>query len=275
MAKASWRSSDRWLWCTLVSAILLTLLMTFLLLFAFNFDQHDVSQLIQNEKVDGLGERGKQWMEVISWEPRIFIYHNLLSNEECEYLIELALPHMQQSMVLDKSTGRNKSSRQRTSSGMFLRRGHDSIIQVIEKRIADFTFIPIEHGEGLQILHYEVGQKYDPHYDHFHNADRIATVLMYLSDVEEGGETVFPLAKNTMNSISRSSNLSECGKMGLSVKPKKGDALLFWSLRPDGSLDTRSLHSEAHFQSFSLFIYFLKFYRRGSSCESCSKNMSL
>ncbi|XP_039141417.1 probable prolyl 4-hydroxylase 3 [Dioscorea cayenensis subsp. rotundata] len=246
MAKASWRSSDRWLWCILVSAVLLTLLMTFFLLFAFNFDQDDVSELIHNEKVDGIGERGEQWMEVISWEPRIFIYRNLLSNEECEYLIKLSLPRMQQSTVIDKNTGGNISSRQRTSSGMFLKRGHDSIIQAIEKRIADFTFMPIEHGEGLQILHYEVGQKYDPHYDHFHNADRIAdriaTVLMYLSDVEEGGETVFPLAKNTMNSVSRSSNLSECGKMGLSVKPKKGDALLFWSLKPDGSLDTTSLH---------------------------------
>lgn len=33
--------------------------------------------------------------------------------------------------------------RVRTSSGMFLRRGQDKIIRDIEKRIADFTFIPV------------------------------------------------------------------------------------------------------------------------------------
>lgn len=26
----------------------------------------------------GLGKRGAQWMEVISWEPRAFVYHNFL-----------------------------------------------------------------------------------------------------------------------------------------------------------------------------------------------------
>jgi hypothetical protein len=26
----------------------------------------------------GLGERGAQWTEVISWEPRAFVYHNFL-----------------------------------------------------------------------------------------------------------------------------------------------------------------------------------------------------
>ena len=33
--------------------------------------------------------------------------------------------------------------------------------------IADFWLFSAEHGEGLQILHYEVGQKYEPHFDYF------------------------------------------------------------------------------------------------------------
>jgi hypothetical protein len=44
-----------------------------------------------------------------------------------------------------------------------------------------------EHGEGLQVLHYEAGQKYEPHFDYFHDdfntkngGQRIATLLMYL-----------------------------------------------------------------------------------------------
>ncbi|RWR92379.1 putative prolyl 4-hydroxylase 3 isoform X2 [Cinnamomum micranthum f. kanehirae] len=198
---------------------------------------------------EGSGERGEQWTEVLSWEPRAFIYHNFLSKDECEYLIELAKPHMHKSTVVDSQTGQSKDSRVRTSSGMFLRRGQDKIIRNIEKRIADFTFIPVEHGEGLQILHYEVGQRYEPHYDYFldqfntkNGGQRIATVLMYLSDVEEGGETVFPSANANYSSVPWWNELSECAKKGLSVKPKMGDALLFWSMRPDASLDPSSLH---------------------------------
>lgn len=191
----------------------------------------------------------EKWTEVISWEPRAFLYHNFLSKEECEYLINLAKPHMHKSTVVDSATGKSKDSRVRTSSGTFLPRGRDKIIRDIEKRIADYTFIPVEHGEGLQVLHYEVGQEYKSHYDYFQDefntkngGQRIATVLMYLTDVEEGGETVFPAAKGNISSVPWWNELSECGKGGLSIKPKMGDAFLFWSMRPDASLDPSSLH---------------------------------
>ncbi|MCO5587165.1 hypothetical protein L7F22_041112 [Adiantum nelumboides] len=191
----------------------------------------------------------KPWVELISWEPRAFVYHKFLSKEECEYLISLAKPHMVKSTVVDSATGRSKDSRVRTSSGTFLVRGQDKIIREVEKRIADFTFIPVEQGEGIQILHYEVGQKYEAHYDYFHDhfnthngGQRIATLLMYLSDVEAGGETVFPSAKVNSSSIPYSNDRSECGRSGLSVKPQLGDALLFWSMKPDATPDASSLH---------------------------------
>ncbi|XP_006648159.1 probable prolyl 4-hydroxylase 3 [Oryza brachyantha] len=198
---------------------------------------------------EGLGERGAQWTEVISWEPRAFVYHNFLSKEECDYLIGLAKPHMVKSTVVDSTTGKSKDSRVRTSSGMFLQRGRDKVIRAIEKRIADYTFIPMEHGEGLQVLHYEVGQKYEPHFDYFldeyntkNGGQRMATLLMYLSDVEEGGETIFPDANVNSSSLPWYNELSECARKGLAVKPKMGDALLFWSMKPDATLDPLSLH---------------------------------
>ncbi|KAK1305191.1 hypothetical protein QJS10_CPB11g02052 [Acorus calamus] len=249
---------------TLVFAVLLMLSVGLLMLLALGIfslpidkgndsprtPRHGVRTVVPDREKDGVvQERKDQWTEVLSWEPRAFIYHNLLSEEECKYLIELAKPHMEKSTVVDSKTGQSKDSRVRTSSGMFLKRGRDKVIRTIEKRIADFTFIPVEHGEGLQVLHYEVGQKYEPHFDYFldeyntkNGGQRMATVLMYLSDVEEGGETIFPNANVNSSSLPWYNELSECGKKGLSVKPKMGDALLFWSMRPDATLDPLSLH---------------------------------
>ncbi|KAK8571230.1 hypothetical protein V6N13_103359 [Hibiscus sabdariffa] len=197
----------------------------------------------------GLGNREEQWVEIISWEPRAFLYHNFLSKEECEYLIKIAKPFMKKSSVVDSKTGKSKDSRVRTSSGMFLRRGQDKIVSDIEKRISEYSFMPVEHGEGLQVLHYEVGQKYDPHFDYFldtinirKGGQRMATMLMYLTDVEEGGETIFPSAKGNVSNVPWWNELSKCGKKGLAVKPKMGNALLFWSMKPDATVDTSSLH---------------------------------
>lgn len=213
---------------------------------------HDLSSIVRQSvsKYDDVGEeRGDQWVELISWEPRAFVYHNFLSGEECDYLIELAKPSMQKSEVVDTATGKGVDSRVRTSSGTFLERGRDEVVKRIEKRIADWTFIPVDHGEGLQVLHYEVGQKYESHFDYFadefstrNGGQRIATVLMYLTDVEEGGETVFPNARGNHSAVPYWDKLSKCGKEGLSVLPTRGDALLFWSMNPDASLDPSSLH---------------------------------
>ncbi|KAA0044633.1 prolyl 4-hydroxylase 1 isoform X7 [Cucumis melo var. makuwa] len=65
---------------------------------------------------------------------------------------------------------------------------------------------------------------------------RIATMLMYLSENIEGGETYFPKA---------GSGECSCGGKtvpGLSVKPAKGDAILFWSMGLDGQSDPNSIH---------------------------------
>ncbi|KAI3689377.1 hypothetical protein L2E82_47332 [Cichorium intybus] len=53
--------------------------------------------------------------------------------------------------------------------------------------------------------------------------------LRFSSDIEEGCETVFPSAKGNISVVPWWNELSECGKEGLSVKPKMGDALLFGS----------------------------------------------
>lgn len=63
---------------------------------------------------------------------------------------------------------------------------------------------------------------------------RFATILFYLNDDMEGGETSFPrwLNAETKNKGS-----------ALKVKPERGKAILFYNMLPDGNYDERSQHA--------------------------------
>jgi hypothetical protein len=44
------------------------------------------------------------------------------------------------------------------------RRGQTPVIAAIEARIAEWTRLPPDHGEPIQVLRYQNGQKYDAHW---------------------------------------------------------------------------------------------------------------
>ncbi|CAA2991517.1 probable prolyl 4-hydroxylase 4 [Olea europaea subsp. europaea] len=191
-------------------------------------------------------------VKTVSWKPRAFVYEGFLTKDECNHLISLAKSELKRSAVADNESGKSTLSEVRTSSGMFIPKSKDPIVDGIEEKIAAWTFLRKENGEDIQVLRYEPGQKYDPHHDYFvdkvnlaRGGHRIATSLMYLSDVEKGGETVFLSAEETSHrrSVSVDEDLSECGRKGIAVKPRKGDALLFFSLYPDAVPDPTSLHA--------------------------------
>ncbi|GMP30442.1 hypothetical protein CsSME_00005108 [Camellia sinensis var. sinensis] len=184
----------------------------------------------------------------ISWRPRAFLYKGFLTHEECDHLVQLAKDKLEKSMVADNESGKSVESEVRTSSGMFLNKAQDEVVAGIEAKIAAWTFLPPENGEAMQILHYEHGQKYEPHFDYFHDkanqelgGHRVATVLMYLSDVNNGGETIFPDSEGKDTQL-KEDYWSDCAKNGYAVKPHKGDALLFFSLHLDATTDPLSLH---------------------------------
>ncbi|CAK9158349.1 unnamed protein product [Ilex paraguariensis] len=187
----------------------------------------------------------------VSMKPRAFVYEGFLTDEECDHLIALAKSELKRSAVADNASGKSKLSEVRTSSGMFITKGKDPIVSGIEDKIATWTFLPKENGEDIQVLRYEYGQKYDPHYDYFadkvniaRGGHRLATILMYLTDVEKGGETVFPSAEESRRKSSAADDdLSACAKNSIAVKPRRGDALLFFSLHPSAVPDPMSLHA--------------------------------
>ena len=62
--------------------------------------------------------------------------------------------------------------------------------------------------------------------------------------MEEGGETVFPNGPREAMRAEHGGGVdwSPCAQKGPAVRPRKGDVLLFWSLAPNGVLDSGSLH---------------------------------
>ncbi|XP_020227128.1 probable prolyl 4-hydroxylase 4 [Cajanus cajan] len=221
----------------------------------------------------------------ISWKPRAFVYQGFLTDLECDHLISIAKSELKRSAVADNLSGESKLSDVRTSSGMFISKNKDPIISGIEDKISSWTFLPKENGEDIQVLRYEHGQKYDPHYDYFtdkviaRGGHRVATVLMYLTDVTKGGETVFPSAEESprRRGSETSSDLSECAKKGIAVKPRRGDALLFFSLDTKATPDTSSLHAgcpviEGEKWSATKWIHVDSFDKNVETGGDCSDN---
>jgi prolyl 4-hydroxylase len=170
------------------------------------------------------------------YNPRVVVFGDLLSAEECTELIALAKPRLARSLTVATRTGGEEVNQDRTSNGMFFQRAENALVQRIERRIARLLNWPEENGEGLQILQYGPGAEYKPHYDYFDPAEpgtptilrrggqRVGTLVIYLHEPDKGGGTVFP-------------------DVHMEIAPRRGNAVFFSYERPHPS--TRTLHGGA------------------------------
>uniref|UniRef100_A0A7S3KVR6 Fe2OG dioxygenase domain-containing protein n=1 Tax=Amphora coffeiformis TaxID=265554 RepID=A0A7S3KVR6_9STRA len=193
-------------------------------------------------------------LRTLSLHPLVIVVEDFLTSEECDYIQKIAEPDMEYSNVVlrDDDHGRPASDF-RTSQSTFVRSTGDPTLLDIEFRTASLVRVPRQHQEDVQVLRYGPGEKYDHHHDYFdpnayqndpdtleaidngrHN--RLATVLWYLSEVEQGGETAFPRYENAVPMT-----MQDC-EAGIKVKPEKGRVIIFYSLLPNGKPDPLSLH---------------------------------
>lgn len=150
-------------------------------------------------------------VEVLSRDPWIVAMDNFLFPQEVTAIIENT-NDWGRSQVYNKS---GVISQGRTSSNGWCKeecQSHPYVKNALRKVIRTAT-VAKSHFEPMQVIHYNVGESYALHHDMLDKENhlsgpRIFTFLVYLNDVEEGGETHFPY-------------------LDLTVKPKKGKAL-FW-----------------------------------------------
>jgi len=168
---------------------------------------------------------------------RCEIIDGFLTTEECKSIIDMARPRLIPSYTWSVADGMSTHSDYRISEQMFFSIGENYIIKNIEQRIAELSGLPIENGEGTQIVHYLEGGYYKEHWDYFDPAydgnkpaldrggQRIITVIMYLNNMQsgEGGETFFP-------------------RINMSIEPKEGVAIIWHNLDKHGQIDQSTFH---------------------------------
>lgn len=168
--------------------------------------------------------------------PSIRSFDCVLSPLECDYLIAVSVASMQSSKVVSAETGDSISAGYRTSDGTVLLPHMLDYpgVRIIEK-LSSVCGVKPHNGEFLSLLKYAPGQEYLPHHDYL-DADkndysmiskcgqRCATLLTYLNDGYEGGETEFP-------------------NLDITYKGKAGNSLYFKNTDKAGMPISDSLHA--------------------------------
>uniref|UniRef100_A0A671PZ26 Prolyl 4-hydroxylase subunit alpha-1 n=1 Tax=Sinocyclocheilus anshuiensis TaxID=1608454 RepID=A0A671PZ26_9TELE len=189
--------------------------------------------------------------------PRIIRYHDIISEKEMEKVKELAKPRLRRATISnpitgvletaqyriskrratvhDPQTGKLTTAQYRVSKSAWLAAYEHPVVDCINQRIEDITGLDVKTAEELQVANYGVGGQYEPHFDfgrkdepdafkELGTGNRIATWLIYMSDVAAGGTTVFP-------------------EVGATVKPMKGTAIFWYNLFPNGEGDYSTRHA--------------------------------
>ena len=165
---------------------------------------------------------------------QVYKYNNFLSEEECLTLIDIINTRLVASTIADEGDTclvNDYRTSQSASLGYF---EHPYFLK-IDKKISDLLNLNPFLGENMQGQKYLPGQYYKEHHDFFTPftkeyktycewmGQRTWTTMIYLNDVEEGGETYFK-------------------RLNLKIKPKKGLLIAWNNLYINGFPNYKTIH---------------------------------
>jgi hypothetical protein len=170
--------------------------------------------------------------------PRVFTIESFLPKPVCAWFISQTRKRLEAARVKDPRHGVAAANAVRTNTGAgFSTIEPDIVLHLARMRVAAAIGVPLIHQEPTNVLHYDPGQEYSPHFDFITAEDeyafareiaafgqRICTFLIYLNEGYEGGETEFP-------------------RLDWRYKGRTGDALVFWNVSAKGERERNSLHA--------------------------------
>lgn len=172
---------------------------------------------------------------------QIYYIDNFLTPIDCKLLVGVIEQDAKRALTV------SGLSDKRTSSINSFRYTEHSFYLSIEKKISNLMDLPLSQSEIIQGQKYEIGQFFKPHWDSFSKeivnyedfvvwqGQRTWTNMVYLNDVEDGGETYFP-------------------DLDIKVKPKKGMLLSWNNLNKDGTRNVLTKHEALPPKSGEKFI---------------------
>jgi hypothetical protein len=108
-------------------------------------------------------------------EPRMAHLTNFLSAAECAHIIELGRsggalhPSRVVNHAVEGDTGVRSDAR--TSESCRVSANADNVVKRAVQRAAFLSGLTPQHAEAVQVVHYEPGQQYRPHYDYLNPED--------------------------------------------------------------------------------------------------------
>ncbi|VDK53678.1 unnamed protein product [Anisakis simplex] len=203
-------------------------------------------------------------IEILRFEPLVVLYRGIISDYEISVVEQLAVPKLNRATVQNSKTGDLEYAPYRISKSAWLKGNEHPVIERLSRRFDLMTNLNQDTAEDLQAQNYGIGGHYDPHFDFarrsakdprtvlqlhcyflqvfgecifsklqkeetnafktLNTGNRIATLLIYMSDVESGGATIF----NYLNTA---------------IFPSKHDAIFWYNLLRNGEGDMRTRHA--------------------------------
>nr|AAN71294.1 RE09701p [Drosophila melanogaster] len=169
-------------------------------------------------------------VELVHLDPDINVYHGMLSSKQILSIFEEADKEEMVRSAVAGSGGEGTVRDLRVSQQTWL--DYKSPVMNSVGRIIQFVSgFDMAGAEHMQVANYGVGGQYEPHPDYFEvnlpknfEGDRISTSMFYLSDVEQGGYTVFT-------------------KLNVFLPPVKGALVMWHNLHRSLHVDARTLHA--------------------------------
>ncbi|XP_021951276.1 prolyl 4-hydroxylase subunit alpha-2 [Folsomia candida] len=180
-------------------------------------------------------------VELLSDAPYIIQIYDILGPTRIETLIKLATPTLTRSRVVNtKDPKLNDLSDVRTSQQTWIYDDdavHAAFLDGLSRQIEYITGLNVRStapgsrtSEAYQVASYRTSHHYDEHLDALlderriaADGDRIATFMFYLTDVDVGGKTGFPVA-------------------GIAAHPIRGSGVFWHNILRNGTPDRRTWH---------------------------------
>tara|TARA_B100000927_G_scaffold162749_1_gene131178 strand:+ start:4516 stop:5310 length:795 start_codon:yes stop_codon:yes gene_type:complete len=165
---------------------------------------------------------------------QVYAFDNFLSSEECKEIISMISKDLKPSTVADLNDTCLVTD-YRTSKTAPMSHFHDDFYLKIDAKISSLLELQPFLGEVMQAQKYNPGEYYKEHWDYFSPFEkefktycewmgqRTWTTMIYLNDVDQGGETYFKY-------------------LNLKIRPKEGLLIAWNNLFFNGFPNFKTMH---------------------------------